>query len=102
MAEVKLFKQISHYEKDGETKTATNFYVLCGDVRVPVEVKYFEDKQTGRDNQYLGRKMVLSSYAEELPEKESAQKPVEKAVDKSKSKSQKLESLDNNDDNILF
>ena len=49
MAEVKLFKQISHYEKDGETKTATNFYVLCGDVRVPVEVKYFEDKQTGRD-----------------------------------------------------
>ena len=98
MAEVKLFKQISHYEKDGETKTATNFYVLCGDIRVPVEVKYFEDKQTGRDNQYLGRKMVLSSYAEEIPEKESNQKPVDKAADKSKDKPQKQGTADDNVD----
>ena len=89
MAEVKLFKQISHYEKDGETKTATNFYVLCGDVRVPVEVKYFEDKKTGRDNQYLGRKMVLSSYAEEIPEKEPASKPVDESTEKAKTKSTK-------------
>ena len=69
MADVKLFKQISHYEKDGETKTATNFFVLCGDVLVPVEVKYFENKATGKDNQFLGRKMILASYAEMLPEK---------------------------------
>ena len=98
MAEVKLFKQISHYEKDGEIKTATNFYVLCGDVRVPVEVKYFEDKQTGRDNQYLGRKMVLSSYAEEIPEREATQKPVDKSTEKTKTKSQKQESLDDDGD----
>lgn len=69
MADVKLFKQISHYEKNGETKTATNFFVLCGDVYVPVEVKYFENKETGKDNQFLGRKMILASYAETLPEK---------------------------------
>lgn len=69
MAEVKLFKRISHYEKDGENKTATNFFVQCGDTNIPVEVKYFEDKKTGKDNQYLGRKMVLSSYAEEIPER---------------------------------
>ena len=94
MAEVKLFKQISHYEKDGEIKTATNFYVLCGDVRVPVEVKYFEDKQTGRDNQYLGRKMVLSSYAEEIPEREPAQKPVEKSTEKAKAKPTKSVEID--------
>lgn len=69
MAEVKLFKRISHYEKDGENKTATNFFVQCGDANIPIEVKYFEDKKTGKDNQYLGRKMVLSSYAEEIPER---------------------------------
>lgn len=86
MAEVKLFKQISHYEKDGETKTATNFFVQCGDTQIPVEVKYFENKETGRDNQYLGRKMVLSSYAEELPAKEKAQKAAETVADKPKGK----------------
>jgi len=69
MAEVKLFKQLSQYKKDGETKTATNFFVRCGDVNIPIEIKYFEDRQTGRDNQYLGRKMVMSSYAEEIPAK---------------------------------
>lgn len=74
MAEVKLFKRISHYEKDGETKTATNFFVQCGDTNIPIEIKYFEDKETGRDNQYLGRKMVLSSYAEEVPERKDDNK----------------------------
>ncbi|MBQ8658724.1 MAG: hypothetical protein IJ506_06275 [Clostridia bacterium] len=74
MAEVKLFKQISHYEKDGETKTATNFFVQCGDTNIPIEIKYFENKQTGKDTQYLGRKMVLSSYAEEIPAKEKDEK----------------------------
>lgn len=69
MADVKLFKQISHYVKDGETKTATNFFVQCGETMVPIEVKYFENKETGRDNLFTGRKMVLSSYAETLPEK---------------------------------
>lgn len=80
MADVKLFKQISHYEKDGETKTATNFFVQCGDMNIPVEVKYFENKETGKDNQYLGRKMVLSSYAEEIPEKERNESRDEKTV----------------------
>ncbi len=70
MADVKLFKQISHYEKDGETKTATNFFVQCGDVNIPVEVKFFPNKETGKDQQYVGRRMILSSYAEEIPAKD--------------------------------
>ncbi len=69
MANVQLFKQISHYEKDGEQRTATNFFVQCGDVRVPVEVKFFENKETGKDPQFAARKAVLSSYAENIPEK---------------------------------
>lgn len=71
MAEVKLFKQHSSYtDKDGKERTATNFYVQCGDTRIPVEVKFFENKETGRDPQYVGRKMVLSSYAEDITPKE--------------------------------
>lgn len=70
MAEVKLFKKMSKYvANDGEEKTATNFYVGCGDVLVPVEVKYFEDKQTGTDSRYRERRVVMSAFAEELPER---------------------------------
>jgi hypothetical protein len=64
---VKLLKQISTYkDKDGNDKTATNFSLQCGDTRIPIEVKYFENKETGRDPAFAGRKMVLSSYAEEV------------------------------------
>ena len=71
MAQLKIFKKISHYEKDGEQKSATNFYVQCGDMLIPIEVKYFEDKKNGgKDSQYVARKMVLSSYAENLPDKD--------------------------------
>ena len=42
---VKLYKKhVDYTTKDGEVKTATNFFVECGDVLVPVEVKFFEDK----------------------------------------------------------
>lgn len=96
MAEVKLFKRISHYEKDGETKTATNFFVQCGDTNIPIEVKYFEDKETGRDNQYLGRKMVLASYSDLLPELEKKDSRQEKVAPK---KTAKTESSDGDQDN---
>lgn len=75
MAEVKLFKKVVTYQKDGEDRTATNFYVRCGNATVPVEVKYFENKETGRDDRYRERKAVLSAFAEELPELEPTDKP---------------------------
>lgn len=73
MAEVKLYKRTGTYldQKDGTEKPFTNFFVACGDVFVPVEVKYFEDKETGRDDRYRERKVLLSAFAEVLPERKN-------------------------------
>lgn len=68
MALVKLQKEISTYtDKDGNEKVATNFSVVCGDMTIPIEVKYFENKETGKDSMFFTRKTVLSSYADEVP-----------------------------------
>lgn len=69
MVQVGLFKKVGKYtdKKDGKEKTFVNFYVLCGDELVPVEVKFFENEE-GRDYRYSGRKAVLSAFAELLPE----------------------------------
>ena len=67
MAMVNLMKKQVSYEKDGEQKTATNFFAKCGDILVPIEVKYFENKDTGRDDRYRERRVLLSAFAEELP-----------------------------------
>lgn len=73
MAEVKLFKKNATYkDKEGNEKTAVNFYVQCGNVFVPVDVKYFADKTTGMDPRYRERKVCMSAFAEEFPEKASA------------------------------
>ena len=75
---VKLFKKVVNYvNKDGEAKTATNYFVQCGDVLIPVEVKYFPDKETGEDKNYRTRRSLMSAFAEELPEREK--KAVEQA-----------------------
>jgi len=68
---VGLFKKnVEYVNKDGEKKTATNFFVQCGNVLIPVEVKFFEDKNTGEDKNYRTRKTLMSAFAEELPERE--------------------------------
>lgn len=68
--QVNLFKRrVPYVDKDGENKIATNFFVSCGDILVPVEVKYFENKETGRDNWYMERKTLLSAFADTLPER---------------------------------
>ena len=67
---VQLFKKNANYkDKDGNEKTATNFFVKCGDMLIPVEPKYFPDKETDKDSMFFTRKTVLSSFAEVLPEK---------------------------------
>lgn len=68
--QVNLFKRrVPYVDKDGENKIATNFFVSCGDILVPVEVKYFENKETGRDDRYMERKTLLSAFADTLPER---------------------------------
>ena len=72
MAEVKLYKKLATYtNKDGEEKQATNFFIACGDELVPIDIKYFEDKETGIDKNYRVRKTLLSAFAELLPEREN-------------------------------
>lgn len=75
MAEVKLWKKQAKYvDKDGQERTATNFFVQCGGIMIPVEVKFFEDKETGRDDHYRERKVLLTAFAEMLPDKEASSK----------------------------
>lgn len=70
MAEVKLLKQNSRYtSKEGEEKTAVNFYLQCGNERIPIEAKYFENDE-GKDPNYRARRTVMSAFAESLPDKE--------------------------------
>lgn len=64
--QVQLFKKLSDYvNANGEARTAINFYIKCGDSLIPIEIRYFQG-QEGIDPNYRGRKMVLSSFAEEI------------------------------------
>lgn len=73
--QVELFKRIVTYKDgEGEERKATNFFLKCGDVIVPVEVKYFENKETGKDKDFVTRKTVLSAFADELPERNNGEK----------------------------
>ncbi len=69
-----LKKNVKYIDKkdNNKEKTATNFYLQCGDSLIPIEVKFFADAATGKDNQYIGRKSVMSAFAEQLPEKSKA------------------------------
>lgn len=96
MAQVSLLKKNGSYMKDGEEKKVTNFFVRCGDVLVPIEVKYFESKETGKDDRYRERRVLLSAFAEELPELSDKGKK----TDKSQKGKPVLETMD--DDDVPF
>lgn len=69
MAQVELFKKSGTYmSKEGKERNFTNFYVKCGDSYIPVQVSFFDDGE-GHDPQYSGRRMVMSSYADVMPDK---------------------------------
>ena len=75
MAQVSLLKKNGSYiNKDGEEKKVTNFFIRCGDALVPIEVKFFENKETGRDDRNRLRRVLLSAFAEELPDKDNGKK----------------------------
>ena len=77
---VDLYKKtVSYQDKNGNDKVATNFYVKCGDQLVPVEVKYFPDKETDTDRQYGARKTLMSAFATVLPDKKGSGKNSQKA-----------------------
>lgn len=63
---VTILKKVVKYigKKDNTEKTATNFYLRCGDALVPIEVKFFANAETGKDTQYVSRKTLLSVFEE--------------------------------------
>lgn len=73
MQQLKLWKSLDNYvdSKTGEVKDSLKFYLEMNGVRVQIEVPYFRNKETGRDERYGSRKQLLSSWAEELPKEEN-------------------------------
>lgn len=71
--QVVLFKRKGSYvdKETGEAKTPTNFYILCGDEYIPINVTFFPDKETGKDPNYRSRKSILSAFADEMPERQT-------------------------------
>ena len=67
--QVELLKKSGKYtDKDGNEKNYTNFYIRCGDTIVPIEPCFFPNKETGKDNQFIGRKEIMKAFASALPE----------------------------------
>ena len=79
---IKLFKKDSTYtdRNTGEPRKATRFYLGLGNAVIPIEVSYF-GKEDKPDTQYSGRKLLLTAFADELPEKEKTEpKPVKESA----------------------
>lgn len=72
MTEMKLYKKkVAYKDKNtGEEKTAVNFSLKLGDALIPIEVKFFADKETKKDTRYASRRAIVSAFAEELPDEE--------------------------------
>ena len=70
--EIKLFKKETTYadKSTGEARSATRFFIQCGDALIPVQVTFFENPETGKDAQYASRKAILKAFAAELPSKD--------------------------------
>ena len=66
MPVLKLYKKKVTYNEDkstGEEKTAVNFSLKLGDALIPIEVKFFPDKETKKDLQYASRRAVVLAFA---------------------------------------
>lgn len=71
-----LKKEGTYVGEDKKEKRYVNFFVRCGGTLIPIEVKYFPNKEDDRDYQYAGRREVMKAFADVLPE-------IEKSVDSS-------------------
>ena len=68
--QVKLLSQTGNYKdkNTGEDKTYVNFFLECGNERIPIEVKNFSTQEK-QDKAYGSRRTVLKAFAEPLPDK---------------------------------
>lgn len=65
---VQLFKKENKVSKNGEEKVYTNFYVKCGDTLIPIQIRFYGND--GVDPNFRARKLLLSTFAEVLPDKD--------------------------------
>lgn len=68
---IQLFKKYGTYKDkkdENKEKRFVNFYVLCGDRYIPVEIVFFPNRE-GKDLDYSARKAVLEAFATLLPDK---------------------------------
>ena len=80
--EVKLYKkEVTYYSEDKQKDVPfTNFYLSINGNNIPIEVKYFPNKQfNDRDPGYSGRMAVMSTFAEPFPEKAENEGPTSEA-----------------------
>lgn len=70
--EVKIFKKVVKYkDSEGAEKTGVNLFLRCGTSSlIPIQVRYFEDKETHKDSRYSTRKQIVESYAEVLEDEQ--------------------------------
>lgn len=64
--QVNLLKIETEYvdrKDNNKTKTATSFFVECGDELIGVQVVYYKNKNGEPDKTYLSRKAILSAFA---------------------------------------
>ena len=101
--QVQLLKKVGTYQdkKTGKDKQYVNFYLKCGDTLVPIQPCFFPDKENdNRDYQYNGRKEVLKSFADTLPDRG---KPADTATTESKrGYKPQLQSFDDDGSDIPF
>ena len=70
LVQVNLTKKETPYEKNGEKKIATAFFVECGDEQIDVQVVYHKGKNGEPDKTYTTRKAILSAFATPISPKE--------------------------------
>lgn len=92
-----LKKEGIYVGEDKKEKRYVNFFVRCGGTLIPIEVKYFPNKEDDRDYQYAGRREVMKAFADVLPDKQDTTHASSNPVSSSPAKPQ-LTSFDDDSD----
>ena len=65
---VDLLKRVTTYDDHGTQKTATAFFLLCGDALIQIEVKCRKTKDNSFDPDYSTNKRIVVAFADMLIE----------------------------------
>lgn len=65
---VDLFKRVTTYDDHGKQKTATAFFLLCGDALIQIEIKCRKTRDNPFDPDYSTNKRIVAAFADTLIE----------------------------------